>query len=124
MLKEGSAATDPKGGISSVTMMNPTDGEYLPQQTEASQTEIISDRTTDKEEKNHSNKQPDIIIGQASRIANIYRDASGNPRGAAVWLNSIELDAIGIDTDDADAVEIRIEDGDLQLVPARGDKTQ
>lgn len=97
-------------------MINATDGEDLPQRTEALQTESISDGHCDSDEGSNPGRQDNVLDRQPKRTANIYRDTSGKPKGAALWLNTSELVAAGINVVDADAVEIRIEDGDLQLV--------
>jgi hypothetical protein len=100
-------------------MINATDGEDLPQQTEALQTESISDGHSDSDKESNPGRQDNILNSQPKRTANIYRDTSGEPKGAALWLNTSELVAAGINVDDANAVKIRIEDGDLKLVSTR-----
>lgn len=60
---------------------------------------------------------------ESKRTANIYQGPAGEPRGAAVWISSKELTAVGVDVDEADAVEVRIEDGDIQLASTRGEDT-
>jgi len=99
-------------------MINATDGEDLPQRTEALQTESISDGNCDNNKESNPGRQDNVLDSPPKRTANIYRDTSGEPKGAALWLNTSELVAAGINVDDANAVKIRIEDGDLELVSA------
>lgn len=72
------------------------------------------DQKTNADDEQSSNRSP-------TQTASITQDPSGEPRGAAVWLTADELDAIGIDVDDADAIEVHVVHGDLRLVPAGGD---
>lgn len=55
------------------------------------------------------------------RTARINTDQSGVPIGVAVWLNTEELAALGVDPDRTDAVDVRVADGDLELTPAHAE---
>lgn len=52
--------------------------------------------------------------GRAARIA---RDGEGNPIGAALFFTPEELVDLGINLGAANAVELRVEDGDVQIIP-------
>lgn len=67
-----------------------------------------------KEEEGSTTKQP-------TRTAEIYKSPSGDAHGAAIWLNSTELTAVGINVKNSDAIKIQVEDGELRLVPVGGD---
>lgn len=51
------------------------------------------------------------------RTARITRDGEGEPIGAALFFTPSELGEIGVNTVAADLIELRIEDGEVRLVP-------
>lgn len=73
---------------------------------------------TNADDEQHSNHSDSCRDG--SRQASVARDQSGDPIGAAIWINADELAALGIDPDRTDAVDIKVTDGDLELTPAHG----
>jgi len=122
-------ASDPlalpsSGGIKSLYAQSLYQIARTGTESKSSLTEIQTnyDEHPTNEDETNLEAEVDCTTEQLKRTADIYRDPAGEPRGAAVWLNSTELTAAGVDVDEADAVEIRIEDGDLQLVPAGGDE--
>jgi len=56
-------------------------------------------------------KHPD---GRTARIAH---DSDGEPIGAAMFFTPEELHDIGVNPTTAEAVELRIVDGEVQLIP-------
>lgn len=54
--------------------------------------------------------------GRAARIA---RDGDGNPIGAALFFTPKELVDLGVNLGAANAVELRIEDGEVRIIPIR-----
>lgn len=101
-------------------MVDATHRGDTPQQTEQLENQRVVDRTSES----NLDSKATLATNQSRRTASIYRDLSGDPRGAAVWLNTTELAAIGVDVNDTDAVEICIVDGDLELVPAESEQKQ
>ena len=87
-------------------MNDATYGEMNPQRTKDSQSQRVSDKTDGPQSACSTSQK---------RTANVTQDSSGNPLGAAIWLNADELDAIGVGIGNAEAVEIFVEDGDLQI---------
>lgn len=69
-------------------------------------------------------KQVEVVnepVGESShRTATLATDSSGAARGIALWLNADELAQLGIDTEATRTIYIRVSDGRLALVPARG----
>jgi len=55
------------------------------------------------------------------RRAKMNRRPDGSALGAAVFLTGDDLEALGIDPDATDAVEVRVTDGDLELTPAHAE---
>jgi hypothetical protein len=72
--------------------------------------------TPDEQHSEHSDSGPD-----GSRQASIARKQSGDPIGAAIWISTAELAALGIDPDRTDAVTIEVTDGDLELTPTHAE---
>jgi len=87
-------------------MNDATYGETLPQRTDNSHSQRISDE-------NNESHTPRLT--SEKRTANISRDASGNPLGAAIWINADELDTIGIKVGNTESIEVSVEDGTLQI---------
>ena len=51
------------------------------------------------------------------RTAHIARDSDGLPIGVALFFTPEELEEVGINTAAADSVELRVEDGEVSLIP-------
>lgn len=51
------------------------------------------------------------------RTARINHDGDGDPIGAAVFFTPEEFLDVGVDPTTAEAVELRIVDGDVELIP-------
>lgn len=96
----------PTAASGSQRMNDATYGEALPQRTKNSHSQRISDE-------NDGSHTPRLT--SQKRTANINRDPSGNPLGAAIWINADELDTIGIKVGNTESIEIFVEDGTLQI---------
>jgi hypothetical protein len=51
------------------------------------------------------------------RAAHIARDRDGVPIGAALFFTPEDLADLGINTAAADSVELRVEDGQVRVIP-------
>ena len=60
----------------------------------------------------------------AAREARISRDSDGVPIGAALFFTPEELAEIGVDPETADAVELRIMNGQVCIRPVSQDRDQ
>lgn len=87
-------------------MNDATHGEDLPHRTKNSHSQRISDENGEIHTASSTSQK---------RIANLNRDSSGNPLGAAIWLNAVELDEIGVCISNTESIEIFVEDGDLHI---------
>lgn len=64
------------------------------------------------------NQIPAIVReNPVGRTARISCDGDGSPIGAAMFFTPEELLDVGVDPTTAEAVELRIVDGDVELIP-------
>lgn len=71
-----------------------------------------------------TNKPPEESVDESTsegqprvRTATINTDKSGDPIGIAVWLNVDELIELGVDPDANDSIDVRVNDGEIELIP-------
>jgi len=110
---------DPRRRHASI-IKNVSDGLSILDSSETTDPNSDVEETNSQQNLNNQDGNPDIDIKKAGRTANVSRNPSGEARGAAVWLNASELSEIGIDIDSTEAIEVKIVDGDLNLVSAGG----
>ena len=109
-------------------MTDAKSGDTGPQLNDESHRQSTSDgspgnRSLERSDLGRISRPKDAKNGQSTRIANVCREPSGDVIGVAVWLSATDLHAIGVTIDETEALEIRIDDGDLRLVPAGGVET-
>ncbi|QIB74756.1 hypothetical protein G3I44_10940 [Halogeometricum borinquense] len=74
--------------------------------------------------RNKSTVDADNGGSSPNRKASINHDPSGDPIGVALWINADELAALGIDATRTDAVKLQVTDGELNLIPVRGEGSE